>query len=273
MSKENFYVYLATCAANGKRYVGITSTSIAERWRGHKNAAANGSTMRIARAIRKHGADNFRVEQIAVAPTWEAVCELERLLILRYETLGRKGYNATEGGKGALGYQFTDRQRGRQSAGKQRLFTDPKRHAQFLERQRDTKRERKADAEHIEAMRKFKADNPEQYAKLSARWKRAGRKRRADPVRYAEQQVYSRERYRRIKAEDPEEYAKVSARSRAYSRKITDDPILRARRCAKKKAEYRKIKAEDPERFARLWPRVKKPALATPATAAPAVQC
>ena len=57
-------VYLATNTKNGKRYVGLTTGPIATRWYMHCWLAASDADYALHRAIRKHGADAFTVEEI-----------------------------------------------------------------------------------------------------------------------------------------------------------------------------------------------------------------
>lgn len=55
-------VYLVTNIENGKRYVGKTKGSLAERWYNHVKDARAGSPYAIHRAIRKHGKQAFTRE-------------------------------------------------------------------------------------------------------------------------------------------------------------------------------------------------------------------
>jgi predicted GIY-YIG superfamily endonuclease len=57
-------VYLITNAKNQKRYVGITTKALMQRWYEHCWLAASGGTQALYKAIRKHGAGSFLIEKI-----------------------------------------------------------------------------------------------------------------------------------------------------------------------------------------------------------------
>jgi group I intron endonuclease len=95
-------VYVLTCVRNGKQYVGITSRTSSFRWMKHCGDASAERTV-LARAIMKYGKDAFQLEHVATACTWQAACEIERLLIRERNTRVPAGYNMTDGGDGTLG--------------------------------------------------------------------------------------------------------------------------------------------------------------------------
>ncbi len=101
-------MYLLT-APNGKQYCGITTQGLMSRWRSGQCAAANaGSDCAIHRAIRKYGQENFTVETIGEAETWEELCAMEiREIALRDLQNRQLGYNLTAGGEGLHGYVYT----------------------------------------------------------------------------------------------------------------------------------------------------------------------
>ena len=56
-------LYVITCSVNGKLYVGVTSRTLRDRWRGH--VASHGdptATQVLYRATRKYGIDKFKME-------------------------------------------------------------------------------------------------------------------------------------------------------------------------------------------------------------------
>lgn len=99
-----FYVYKIINKINKKFYIGQTTGSIQERLQEHINSAI---TYRLdtplARAIRKHGSDNFYVELIDVATTKEDLNQKEICWIKTLNAI-RDGYNASEGGEGGNTY-------------------------------------------------------------------------------------------------------------------------------------------------------------------------
>lgn len=89
------YVYCITNKANNKRYVGLTTREVMQRFEEHRYADSY-----IGNAIRKYGADNFGIDVIDTADNHSELCEKERAWIEHYKTFGKKGYNQTHGGDG-----------------------------------------------------------------------------------------------------------------------------------------------------------------------------
>lgn len=102
MSSALGIVYKLTCLPNGKVYVGQTTKTLASRWSSHLAHVNGGRRCALQNAIRKYGADAFRVEELER-------CE-PSLLNERESTwiaaLGShdpaKGYNRTMGGNEPL---------------------------------------------------------------------------------------------------------------------------------------------------------------------------
>lgn len=96
------HVYLITNTINGNKYVGVTQTTIAKRWREHKCAAKSGMERPLYRAMRKYGIEAFTIEAIATADSVESLKTLECRYIADLGTFARNGsgYNLTLGGDG-----------------------------------------------------------------------------------------------------------------------------------------------------------------------------
>jgi hypothetical protein len=88
-------LYLVT-GPGGLQYVGVTTRTAGERWKGHVRRAGKRET-RFACAIAKHGPEVFKVETL-VRGTWEEVLTLEDEYITRLGTLAPRGYNTKRGG-------------------------------------------------------------------------------------------------------------------------------------------------------------------------------
>lgn len=104
-------VYLVTNVLNGKRYVGLTAGSLVNRWDLHLSQSRRSrSRQPLHAAIRKYGVDSFRVETIEMCSSEDQLRERERHWIRELGTFiaEGKGYNATLGGDGLLGYRHTD---------------------------------------------------------------------------------------------------------------------------------------------------------------------
>ena len=95
-------VYLITNTVNGNKYVGVTTTSLAKRWREHKCAAKSQTDRPLYRAIRKYGIEAFTIEAVATADSVESLKSLECRYIADLGTFARNGsgYNLTLGGDG-----------------------------------------------------------------------------------------------------------------------------------------------------------------------------
>lgn len=100
-------IYLITNKINNQKYVGLTTTSVAARWREHVDEAweGNPSHSLLHKAILKYGADNFELSVLEECDS-SLLNKKEQYYIKLYETyytLG-KGYNLTYGGEGTIRY-------------------------------------------------------------------------------------------------------------------------------------------------------------------------
>lgn len=103
MTQRAFILYLVE-APNGKRYVGITSRSIADRWFEHlQESRCSRANRAISNAIRKYGAVAFTIKELDRASSWQELCQKERAAIQQFNTFAPAGYNVTRGGDGFTG--------------------------------------------------------------------------------------------------------------------------------------------------------------------------
>ena len=98
--------YLITNKINNKGYVGITTRSLDRRWYEHK-FVSNSCGKLLAKAINKYGADAFEIKPIASAKTLENLKEIEKDLIVQFQTKVPFGYNLTDGGDGVFGFKHS----------------------------------------------------------------------------------------------------------------------------------------------------------------------
>jgi len=89
------FVYLITNIVNGKRYVGQTKQSLAQRWNMH---VAKNHCCYLYNAIHKYGRKNFNIEALVEVSTRELANEFEIEYISRYKTMFPNGYNILPGG-------------------------------------------------------------------------------------------------------------------------------------------------------------------------------
>ena len=89
-------IYKITNIQNNKVYIGQTIRPIEQRFRRHLNDALNNKLdTHFARAIRKHGAAAFSIEQIDTAASQEELSEKEQYWIRFYNSID-DGYNETD---------------------------------------------------------------------------------------------------------------------------------------------------------------------------------
>lgn len=94
------YIYCVTNIVNNKKYVGQTRFDLKKRFSGHCTAAKQGRHRAgLARAIRKHGQENFVIEQLTAAYSRDEATQIERRMISFFDCL-KNGYNMLPGGSG-----------------------------------------------------------------------------------------------------------------------------------------------------------------------------
>ena len=97
-------VYKITNKVNGKIYIGITNQGSGTRYRHHWYEARTGEPSPIHKAMAKYGEDNFTLEIIDFADTYDELKEKEKFYIKKFNSMDRSvGYNLTEGGDGTFG--------------------------------------------------------------------------------------------------------------------------------------------------------------------------
>jgi group I intron endonuclease len=97
-----YSVYEITNNINGKKYVGITSRTIEERFQEHVSRTKSYKRgNRLYVAMRKYGYDNFSVKLLAETSNENDVRLLETEFIIKYNSY-ENGYNCNLGGHGFL---------------------------------------------------------------------------------------------------------------------------------------------------------------------------
>ena len=115
---------------NGKHYIGLTTTSIEQRTKEHRDAAKRGEMTCLYKALRKYNmVDSFELIEIDTADSFDELCELEIHYIKEYNSYyldGCNGYNMTFGGAAPFGYVRTEDDRQRLSDSMKKYYrTDP----------------------------------------------------------------------------------------------------------------------------------------------------
>ncbi len=89
------FIYKITNSINSKIYIGQTTQSIKKRWCLHKKSE---SCRAISSAIKKYGADSFKIEIIEECKTLQELNDREAYWIKEINSLSPNGYNLTTGG-------------------------------------------------------------------------------------------------------------------------------------------------------------------------------
>lgn len=99
-----YIVYIHINKINHKRYIGITSQTLAQR---SKNGEGYKTSSHFYHAIQKYGWDNFEHQILYTGLTKEEACKKEVELIKEFNTMNAKyGYNLTTGGE--IGAQLSE---------------------------------------------------------------------------------------------------------------------------------------------------------------------
>ena len=105
------YIYKITCLPTNQIYIGLTVTSIEERWEQHCRVAylpSHGDyDFPFHRAIRKYGKEQFKIQWIDTESNFNQLKMKERFWISFYDSYYH-GYNATMGGDGNLKYDYDE---------------------------------------------------------------------------------------------------------------------------------------------------------------------
>ena len=96
-SEETYTLYIHTCIANKKVYVGITYKTAEDRW---KDGEGYKSNFELYSDIRKYGwEEGFFHQIVSDGLSWEQVKEAEAFFIKTYDSTNpEKGYNHSIGG-------------------------------------------------------------------------------------------------------------------------------------------------------------------------------
>ena len=89
-------IYKITNIINGKVYVGQTISTIAMRWKNHCSKSSR--CLAISSAIEKYGRENFTIEQIDQANSFDELNKKEGYWIAQCNSVAPNGYNLKTGG-------------------------------------------------------------------------------------------------------------------------------------------------------------------------------
>lgn len=101
-------IYKITNKVNGKIYIGWTAKELDERWESHLKRAKFQKGFALHGALRKYGEQNFEIIEIDRAISIDDAKFKEKKWIAELNCKCPIGYNLTDGGDGANGYEFTE---------------------------------------------------------------------------------------------------------------------------------------------------------------------
>lgn len=166
-------VYMYTCKANGKSYIGQT-WDIAERQRSHRRAG--GGSRLFHRAVRLHSYEAFEFCLLHEGVADQAHLDiLEWLEIRQRETMAPRGYNLMDGG---IGGSHSEESRKALSVATSRRFSDPEQRSAMAERIRRFHADPVRGAEHKAKIRRAWENNAEYRQKVLD----AAKRRKNNPV-------------------------------------------------------------------------------------------
>lgn len=131
-------IYLITNEKNGKIYVGQTSLTATKRWSSHKrdaNSTTRNLQTPLARAIRKHGQENFVIKILEDCPS-DKLDEREIYWIKELKAI-ENGYNLTEGGCSRRGYSLSEETKAKMSKARKGIVFTKEHKNKLSEAKRD----------------------------------------------------------------------------------------------------------------------------------------
>jgi group I intron endonuclease len=217
---------------SGKKYIGITSRSLKERWRVHRAHANRSVEGYLQNALRKYGPKSFIVKELVIANNYEYLKDLEVKAIKSFNTKAPHGYNMTDGGDGVFGVVITEEGRSRRRAAQKKSFQDPAR------------RQRHKDAQRCPELREFR----------SVKAKNADAKTR-NLISEAQKELWKSPEYKKKMSARPKKTRINDGLNRWQRHRLSDLEAYRA-----KKREYAKTPAERERRriYMRAYNKRKK---------------
>ena len=163
-----YYVYIHTCKANGKKYVGVTGRNPESRWKEGRGYKTN---KHFYSAILKYGWTNFEHEVFEVDSKEEMYRKEVELISFYHSNDPEFGYNNSSGGEYShLGCKCSEETRRKISEAGKRVQKEVHSDPEYRKRISETLKERWSDPEvrrkRSEAM-KERCSDPEYRKKLS----------------------------------------------------------------------------------------------------------
>lgn len=239
--KKEYCVYVHTNKTNGKKYVGITSTSPERRW---KKGRGYRSNVLFYRAIQKYGWDGFIHEILESGLTKQSAYEKEIGLIQSMQLTNPKyGYNLDKGGNGSN--RITEETRKKISNGIRRYYKEhPEARKANADRLRDM-------PHNTDALIKYQKEHPD-WVKIHSDYLRTYWSDNPEIVRASREKC--REYYekhpeaRTLKSEQIKQYFKKHPEAREHAARKTKEYYQNPEVKRWKSEERKRFFAEHPEK-------------------------
>lgn len=195
------YVY-AILFPNGKRYIGVTSTSMEKRFRDHLSASrsAKQNKTKLYKTMSEIDHSLLKMEFIEKCHNKEDCIAKEKAAIERYDSVDN-GYNTVYGGENPEGYVFSKEDRIKISIAQKKRF----------EREEERKKA-------SEATKLWMKNSPEKVEKMNAR--------RREVVTTVEHRKMMSDKMKKVYKDNPE---LVKRTGETLSRRYKEDSDLRER--------------------------------------------
>jgi hypothetical protein len=250
---------------NGKNYIGLTTTSLEQRQKGHTYCVKNGDVRCLYNALRKYEmVDTFELVEIDTADTLEELCEKEIGYIIEYNSyyMNKNGYNMTYGGEGFNGYVHTEEDNLKNSERMKKYFENPEtrqKHSEITKKYFEDHPD--AGKEHGERLKKY-FENPEarqKHREIKQKYYKenpdAGKECGERMVKYYEDNPHAREKMSEIKKKHFEDHPDAG---KEHGEKMVkyyeDNPHAREQMSEIKKKHYK----ENPDAGKEHGERMKK---------------
>lgn len=149
-------VYQAVNSMNGKKYIGVSKNALKIRTSQHFCAAAKGSPMVFAKAIRKYGKEAFVFSVLHEVDDYREALRLERKLIAEH----RPEYNTAAGGIGPMDVKWSDERRAKIIPALRRSWTEERKEKASKAQKATWSEERKLAASKLAKSRPAKMKRP-----------------------------------------------------------------------------------------------------------------
>ena len=124
-------VYCVEHIESQKKYVGITTRTLNERWEEHIQKSQTNDRNHLHDALHLYGAESFKIYPLDSANTTRELAQKEQFWIKELDTYGNAGYNETLGGEGSFGRVMSEETKEKMRQSMIRRWADPAKRQQM----------------------------------------------------------------------------------------------------------------------------------------------